>query len=207
MPKDKSYLEGKKILAVDDEGDVLDTIEEALEMARLDKARDYKTALEKIRLNKYDLVILDIMGVDGLKLLEKSVERGFPTVMLTAHALNAETLIESIRLGAISYLPKETLAEIDQMLEEPGGLQPSHKVGRDHYGLSRFRSLLHRYVALDGSRPNGGAPPEKRDHRNQNPSGHEPGHLPVPSAFGPASQDGRRVAQDLRPERVARAGT
>ena len=118
MPKEKSYLEGKKILAVDDEGDVLDTIEEALEMAHLDKARDYKTALEKIRINKYDLVILDIMGVDGLKLLEKSVERGFPTVMLTAHALNAETLIASIRLGAISYLPKEALAEIDQMLEE-----------------------------------------------------------------------------------------
>lgn len=132
MPNEKSYLEGKKILAVDDEGDVLDTIEEALEMARLDKARDFKTASEKIRLNKYDLVILDIMGVDGLKLLEKSVERGFPTVMLTAHALNAETLIASIRLGAISYLPKETLAEIDQMLEE---LLAAHDSGQPTWKL------------------------------------------------------------------------
>ncbi len=127
MPKEKSYLEGKKILAVDDEGDVLDTIEEALEAAHLDRARDFKTARDKIDRNKYDLVILDIMGVDGLKLLEKSVERGFPTVMLTAHALNVDTLIASIRLGAISYLPKEALAEIDQMLEE---LLAAHDAGQ-----------------------------------------------------------------------------
>ncbi|MFZ7111499.1 MAG: response regulator [Desulfatiglandales bacterium] len=118
MTTEKSYLEGKKILAVDDEVDILDTIEETLHMARVDIAQDYKTALEKIGQNKYDLVILDIMGVDGLKLLEKSVERGFPTVMLTAHGLSADALIASIRLGAISYLPKEKLGEIDQILEE-----------------------------------------------------------------------------------------
>jgi len=38
--------------------------------------------------------------------------------MLTAHALNAETLLASVRKGAISYLPKEKLAEIDQILND-----------------------------------------------------------------------------------------
>lgn len=118
MSEKRSYLEEKRILAVDDEEDVLDTIEEALEMAHVDRALDYDTALDKISRKKYDLVILDIMGVDGLKLLEKSVERNLPTVMLTAHALSSETLLASIRLGAISYLPKEKLAEINQILEE-----------------------------------------------------------------------------------------
>ena len=58
------------------------------------------------------------MGVDGLKLLEEAVDRGIPAVMLTAHAINPETLMASIRKGAISYLPKETLAELDTLLEE-----------------------------------------------------------------------------------------
>ncbi len=118
MPEEKSYLEGKRILAVDDEEDVLDTIEEALETAHVEKAANYQTALEKINNTKYDLAILDIMGVDGLKLLERAVDRGIPSVMLTAHALNAETLLTSIRIGAIFYLPKEKLADLEDILNE-----------------------------------------------------------------------------------------
>ena len=38
--------------------------------------------------------------------------------MLTAHAINPETLMKSIRMGAISYLPKETLAELDALLND-----------------------------------------------------------------------------------------
>ena len=111
-----SYIKGKKILAVDDEQDILETIEEILEGAQVDRALDYETASSKIKETRYDLAILDIMGVNGLKLLEEAVERGIPTVMLTAHAINPETLMESIRKGAISYLPKETLAELDELL-------------------------------------------------------------------------------------------
>jgi CheY-like chemotaxis protein len=118
MSEKKSYLKGKSILAVDDEKDVLDTITEALEEAKVDRAADYSTALQKIDQKRYDLAILDIMGVDGLRLLDRTVERGIPTVMLTAHALSAETLLASIRKGAISYLPKEKLAEIEQILNE-----------------------------------------------------------------------------------------
>ena len=118
MAQKKSYLKGKMILAVDDEEDILDTIAEALETARVDRAQDYHTAVRKIAENPYDLAILDIMGVDGLRLLDKAVEKGIPTVMLTAHALSPETLLASIRKGAISYLPKESLAEIDKILEE-----------------------------------------------------------------------------------------
>lgn len=118
MADKKSYLEGKHVLAVDDEEDILDTLVEALEEAHVDRASDYQSALRKLDEKHYDLAILDIMGVDGLKLLDKTVEKGIPTVMLTAHALSAETLLASIRKGAISYLPKEKLAEIEQILNE-----------------------------------------------------------------------------------------
>jgi CheY-like chemotaxis protein len=114
--KEKSYLAGKHILAVDDEPDILASIQEILEDSEVDTAKNYETASEKLRLNKYDLVILDIMGVNGLKLLEEAVARNFPAVMLTAHAMTPEMLVTCIRKGAISYLPKETLPDLDDLL-------------------------------------------------------------------------------------------
>jgi CheY-like chemotaxis protein len=113
-----TFLAGKSILAVDDEVDILETIEDILEDSNVDTARDYESASEKIKHQTYDLVILDIMGVNGLQLLEESVAKGFPTVMLTAHAVNPESLMASIRKGAISYLPKESLADLDDLLND-----------------------------------------------------------------------------------------
>jgi len=118
MAGSESILKGKRILAVDDEADILDTVVDILEGASVDTAKDYAEASRKIRDHRYDLAILDIMGVNGLQLLEEAVEKGIPTVMLTAHAINPETLMESIRKGAISYLPKETLSDLDRLLGE-----------------------------------------------------------------------------------------
>ena len=132
MAADLSILKGKRILAVDDEMDILETIEEILDEAEMELARDYKTASEMIQERHYDLVVLDIMGVNGLKLLEESVARGFATVMLTAHAMNPETLMESIRKGAIAYLPKETLTGLDELLAE---LLGAHEAGEPPWKL------------------------------------------------------------------------
>ena len=116
MAATESFLKGIQILAVDDEEDILETIEDILDESVIDSARDYESASNKIKTKQYDLVILDIMGVNGLELLEEAVDRGFPTVMLTAHAVSQETLMESIQKGAISYLPKEKLSELDGLL-------------------------------------------------------------------------------------------
>jgi CheY-like chemotaxis protein len=51
-------------------------------------------------------------------LLAEAVQREIPTVMLTAHAISPETLMESIQKGAISYLPKESLADLDDLLND-----------------------------------------------------------------------------------------
>ena len=118
MTATESFLKDIHILAVDDEEDILETIVEILDESRVDTAREYQTASQKIKERKYDLAILDIMGVDGLKLLEETVARDIPTVMLTAHAISPETLMESIQKGAISYLPKETLADLDDLLND-----------------------------------------------------------------------------------------
>jgi hypothetical protein len=66
----------------------------------------------------YDVVVLDIMGVHGFELLKASVKRGFPTVMLTAHAISPDALKRSMKLGAVSFLPKEKIGELPNFLSE-----------------------------------------------------------------------------------------
>jgi DNA-binding NtrC family response regulator len=114
----ESHLKDKVILVVDDEPDVLETVEEELDMCLVHKATDYDTALQYLLSYTYDIVILDIMGVNGFELLKNSVSRGFPTVMLTAHALSPESLKKSIKLGAVSFLPKEKISELEHFLED-----------------------------------------------------------------------------------------
>ena len=111
-------LRGRNILVVDDESDILDTIEEALDMCIIHKATDHDSALDYINRNMYDIAILDIMGVGGFDLLEKTTAKGIPTVMLTAHAMTSESLKKAAKLGAVSFLPKEKIMELQSFLED-----------------------------------------------------------------------------------------
>ncbi len=114
----ESPLKDKIILVVDDEPDVLETVEEELDMCLVHKAQDYDTALQYILSYTYDVVVLDIMGVNGFELLKTAVSREFPTVMLTAHAITPEALKKSMKLGAVSFLPKEKMSELRDFLED-----------------------------------------------------------------------------------------
>jgi CheY-like chemotaxis protein len=117
----KSILDGKRILAVDDEPDVLRILEEEISATcpncKLDKATAYETAAKMLESTAYDVVILDIMGVRGFDLLDLAVTKNFRVAMLTAHALSPEALKKSVELGARAYLPKEKLGEIVPFLE------------------------------------------------------------------------------------------
>ena len=113
-----SPLKDKLVLIVDDEPDVLETVAELLDMCQVHKAASYDTALQYILSYTYDTVILDIMGVNGFELLKNAVARGFPAVMLTAYAVTPEALKKSIKLGAVSFLPKEKMPELVFFLED-----------------------------------------------------------------------------------------
>jgi len=118
----ESILNGKRILAVDDEPDVLAVLEDEIlsscPKCGIDKATSYETALNLLKSQNYDLVILDIMGVRGFDLLDLAVKRHLQVAMLTAHALNPEALKQSFTMGARAYLPKEKLGEIVPFLED-----------------------------------------------------------------------------------------
>ena len=113
-----SPLENKVVLLVDDEPDILESVSEQLEMSLIHKADSFETARQHLLSYTYDLVVLDIMGVKGFELLKLAVAKGFPTIMLTAHALTPEALKKSIQLGAVSFVPKERISELKPLLEE-----------------------------------------------------------------------------------------
>jgi CheY-like chemotaxis protein len=118
----KSVLDGKHILTVDDEPDVLTVLREeimnACSQCTIDEATTYDEALEFLQSKDYDIVILDIMGVQGFDLLEFAIKKHLRVVMLTAHALNSQALKRSRDLGARAYLPKDKLGEIVPFLED-----------------------------------------------------------------------------------------
>jgi CheY-like chemotaxis protein len=117
-----SILNGKYILAVDDEPDVLTILEDeilgAAPKCKFEKATTFEEASQKLKSQTYDVVVLDIMGVRGFDLLELAVSRNFRVAMLTAHALSPEALKRSFEMKARAYLPKEKLGEVVPFLED-----------------------------------------------------------------------------------------
>jgi DNA-binding response OmpR family regulator len=115
---DFEILRGKKILAVDDEPDVLEVVEEALFDSDVHTATDFENASRLIQSTHFDLVILDIMGVNGFQLLELCGARGLPAAMMTARSTDIPSLNRSLRLGAVSFLPKEEISSLRELTAE-----------------------------------------------------------------------------------------
>jgi len=134
-------LKGKRILIVDDEPDVLETLEELLDMCLIDSAPNFETAKKFFDKYTYDVAILDIMGVRGYDLLEIATEKGTPALMLTAHALSPDNLVKSIKGGAQSYIPKDKIADIATFLRN---LLEAHEKGIEKHGdwFARLRPFF-----------------------------------------------------------------
>jgi CheY-like chemotaxis protein len=111
-------LEGKRILVVDDEKDVLEFIAEALDMCKVDTASTYDEAVELLGKNLYHVAILDIMGVRGYDLLDIARSKDIPALMLTAHALSKDSLKKSVERGASYYVPKDEMHRISYFLAD-----------------------------------------------------------------------------------------
>jgi DNA-binding NtrC family response regulator len=118
MSDEKSRLEGKRVLIVDDEPDILETLEALLPMCQVIKASTFKDAQNLLESEYFDIAILDIMGVDGYKLLDIAKKKGVIPVMLTAHALSIDNTIKSYKKGAASYVPKDEMVKIATFLND-----------------------------------------------------------------------------------------
>jgi CheY-like chemotaxis protein len=113
-----SLLDGKRVLIVDDEPDVIDTLADLLPMCTVIKAGTFEQAKGFLESQYFDLAILDIMGVEGYELLKICNEKRIVCVMLTAYALTPEDIKKSYNQGAASFIPKEKIAEIKTYLAD-----------------------------------------------------------------------------------------
>ena len=66
----RDLLTGKRILIVDDEPDVLDSLADLLIECKVTKAANFEQAKDLLLNQYFDMAILDIMGVDGYELLK-----------------------------------------------------------------------------------------------------------------------------------------
>lgn len=108
----KKVIRGKKILIVDDEEDVLDSLTDLLDLCKVDRASSFEEGKRFLESDAYDIAILDIMGVKGFELLEIAKKQDIPALMLTAHALSEENLKQSAENGASYYAPKDEMSNI-----------------------------------------------------------------------------------------------
>jgi DNA-binding NtrC family response regulator len=116
MDTREKMLEGKRILVVDDEPDVLETLEDILSMCEVLKASSFEEGKTQLESGSFDFAILDIMGVNGYALLDIATEKKITAVMLTAHALSPADTVKSFRGGAASYVPKDKINDIPDIL-------------------------------------------------------------------------------------------
>lgn len=136
----------RRILVVEDEEALALGVSDALEMVgfKVETALDGNTALDRLRDEEFDLVVLDLMlpGTNGLDVLKelRSTNQTTRVVILTALADESDVL-KGFELGADDYMakpfsPKELVARIDAQfrrqsptgaplpqLDLPGGIQ------------------------------------------------------------------------------------
>lgn len=111
-------LDGKRVLIVDDEADVLETLKELLPMCDIVAASSYEEASQHLQSQWFDVAILDIMGVSGYELLDICAKKDITAVMLTAHAISRDHIRKSYIKGAAYYVPKEEMAELEVFLSD-----------------------------------------------------------------------------------------
>jgi len=100
-----------KILVIDDERSIRNTLKDILEYEKyeVDLAEDGKKGIEKVKQAEYDIVLCDIKmpGLDGIEVLEQlqQLASDTPVVMISGHG-NIDTAVESIKKGAFDFIEK-----------------------------------------------------------------------------------------------------
>jgi excisionase family DNA binding protein len=100
-----------RVLVVDDEASIRDLLAKTLALAEydVDVAADGRSALERMRLYPYDLLIADLKmpGMDGLAVIReaKRYKADLPVIIITGFSTEASA-IEAVNLGVAGYLTK-----------------------------------------------------------------------------------------------------
>ncbi len=100
-----------RVLVVDDEASIRDLLSKTLALAEydVDVAPDGRTALDRMRMYPYDLLIADLKmpGMDGLTVIReaKRYKADLPVIIITGFSTESSA-IEAVNLGVAGYLTK-----------------------------------------------------------------------------------------------------
>ena len=97
------------ILVVDDDDGIRELVKQFLNQNKylVTTAKSSEDALDKVKIIKFDLIVLDIMmpGKSGLDFINENKKLETPIILLTAKGQPNER-IEGLEIGADDYLPK-----------------------------------------------------------------------------------------------------
>ena len=100
-----------RVLVVDDEASIRDLLAKTLALAEydVDVSPDGRSALERMRMYPYDLLIADLKmpGMDGLTVIReaKRYKSDLPVIIITGFSTESSA-IEAVNLGVAGYLTK-----------------------------------------------------------------------------------------------------
>src|SRR5205814_7934960 len=100
-----------RVLVVDDEASIRDLLAKTLALAEyeVDVAPDGRSALDRMRMYPYDLLIADLKmpGMDGLTVIReaKRYKSDLPVIIITGFSTESSA-IEAVNLGVAGYLTK-----------------------------------------------------------------------------------------------------
>jgi response regulator RpfG family c-di-GMP phosphodiesterase len=114
-----------KVLLVDDEPDLLTLYEEILgkQGFQIDSAQDVSSAIEKLKLQTYDMVVADVglPGTKGTEIVSWARLNSPQTKVMLITGLSKEDAFESLQLGCSGFLmkplsPEELIAGVSSTL-------------------------------------------------------------------------------------------
>jgi excisionase family DNA binding protein len=100
-----------RVLVVDDEASIRDLLAKTLALAEyeVDVAPDGRSALDRMRMYPYDLLIADLKmpGMDGLSVIReaKRYKSDLPVIIITGFSTESSA-IEAVNIGVAGYLTK-----------------------------------------------------------------------------------------------------
>ncbi|MDR2467124.1 MAG: sigma-54 dependent transcriptional regulator [Prevotellaceae bacterium] len=158
-----------KVLVVDDERGVRNSLKDILEYENVEAAvaENGIAALELFRKHSFDLVFCDIKmpGIDGIEVLEKmqAINSDIPVVMISGHG-NIDTAVECIKKGAYDFIEKpldlnrilitmRNAGDRTALVKETKKLQRKvfrhHEMIGDSEGIRRVRDIIERVAPTD----------------------------------------------------------
>ncbi len=149
----------KKLLIVDDEAKIREVIKEYAEFSgyAAEEAADGMSAIGMVKLNDYDLIIMDVMmpkldGFSAVKEINKI--KNIPVIMLSARGEEYDKLF-GFELGVDDYVvkpfsPKELMARVNAVLSRVDAAEKPLSTVEKYDGLEV--NFAARTITIDGRR-------------------------------------------------------